>query len=601
MTEFWSNNDRGYRIRLWLDQTSQNIAGNSSQVRVRLALLNTTTTFAQYNCSAYVDLNGQRLNWSGSPDMTSWNSTIMLIDQTITVNHNADGTKQFGFIAGFNGSGGWSPGALNISPGAFTLSTIPRTSSFSGQTVAVGSNMSITINRASGSFTHNLRYAFGSKTGTIATGVATSATWSVPMDFANEMSNATSGRGTIWCDTYSGSTKIGTSHYIFTLTIPDTVKPSFTGFTLEDTNTKVKALLKANTFAQILSLVKATFNGATGAYGSTIKSYRAEVVGKNLSISEQGGIFPLMNFKGAAVIRGYVTDSRGRESAPREIGINLREYFKPSISVSVVRSGASNDILQIIRTVKIAPLTLDNIQKNVMKVLVSTAPLGSETYTSNIGASATFTTQSTLTASTVNLSGTYPANQEFKVKAVVEDLFTTGNEVVAQIGTEEVVSSKAQNAYGFGKIVTKPKVLDSAWPVHAPDFVLNGKSLLDIFYPVGTIYTSNSSANPSTFMGGTWTRFGNGKVLVGVSENEVEFNTIGKTGGEKTHKLTQAEMPSHSHSYTSSGAQNYVKVEPSSTFGRSADKQATTSTAGGDQPHNNLQPYVTVYYWLRTA
>ena len=79
MVEFWSNNDRGYRIRLWIDQTSQNISGNSSQVRVRLALLNTTTTFAQYNCSAWVDLNGQRLNWSGSPSMTSYNSIFFLI------------------------------------------------------------------------------------------------------------------------------------------------------------------------------------------------------------------------------------------------------------------------------------------------------------------------------------------------------------------------------------------------------------------------------------------------------------------------------------------------------------------------------------------
>ncbi|VUC64703.1 phage structural protein [Streptococcus pseudoporcinus] len=103
MAEFWSNNDRGYRIRLWIDQTSQNIAGNSSQVRVRLALLNTTTAFAQYSCSAYVDLNGQRLNWSGSPNMTSYNSTIMLIDETITVSHNADGTKTFGLMASFSG------------------------------------------------------------------------------------------------------------------------------------------------------------------------------------------------------------------------------------------------------------------------------------------------------------------------------------------------------------------------------------------------------------------------------------------------------------------------------------------------------------------
>ena len=131
MAEFWSNNDRGYRIRLWIDQTSQNIEGNSSQVRVRLALLNTTNTFSEYSCSAYVDLNGQRLSWSGSPSMLSYNQTIMLIDQTITVGHNADGTKIFGLMASFSGSGGWSPGTLSIGGNAFTLTTIPRASSVS--------------------------------------------------------------------------------------------------------------------------------------------------------------------------------------------------------------------------------------------------------------------------------------------------------------------------------------------------------------------------------------------------------------------------------------------------------------------------------------
>ena len=63
MAEFWSNNDRGYRIRLWVDQVGQDIQNNTSQVRLRLALLNTTTTFAQYQCSAYVEFNTGGLTW----------------------------------------------------------------------------------------------------------------------------------------------------------------------------------------------------------------------------------------------------------------------------------------------------------------------------------------------------------------------------------------------------------------------------------------------------------------------------------------------------------------------------------------------------------
>ncbi|TYK87633.1 hypothetical protein E0F59_09920, partial [Streptococcus pyogenes] len=192
MAEFWSNNDRGYRIKLTIDQVSQNTLANSSQVRVKLDLLNTTTTFTQYSCSAYVDLNGQRIDWSDSPSVLRYNSTISLIDRTITVNHNADGTKSFGFIASFSGSGGWSPGTLTVGSGTFTLTTIPRSSSVVVSSGTIGSAITININRQSSSFKHNLRYQWGNKTGTIASDVDTSAVWTIPLDFASDIPNSTS-------------------------------------------------------------------------------------------------------------------------------------------------------------------------------------------------------------------------------------------------------------------------------------------------------------------------------------------------------------------------------------------------------------------------
>ena len=74
MVEFWSNNDRGYRIRLWIDQVGKSDVNNTSDVRVRLALLNQGWTFASYQCSGYVDVFGQRLDYSGSTVMLSRNS-----------------------------------------------------------------------------------------------------------------------------------------------------------------------------------------------------------------------------------------------------------------------------------------------------------------------------------------------------------------------------------------------------------------------------------------------------------------------------------------------------------------------------------------------
>lgn len=109
MVEFWSNNDRGYRIRLWIDQVGQNVQNNTSDVRIRLALLNQWWTFAGYQCYGYVDGFGQRLEYSGSPSMLSNNSEIQLIDRTITVQHADDGTGVFVVRAHFNGSGDTVP------------------------------------------------------------------------------------------------------------------------------------------------------------------------------------------------------------------------------------------------------------------------------------------------------------------------------------------------------------------------------------------------------------------------------------------------------------------------------------------------------------
>ena len=128
-------------------------------------------------------------------------------------------------------------------------------------------------------------------------------------------------------------------------------------------------------------------------------------------------------------------------------------------------------------------------------------------------------------------------------------------------------------------------------------------NILNSVYPVGSIYISVSSANPGLVFGGTWVAFGSGKTLVGVDTGDADFSTAEATGGEKTHTLTIDEMPSHNHDIlkprwsTSVGA-NAVYGSNGSGSGEEYD---TRGYEGGDQPHNNMQPYVVVYFWKRTA
>ena len=135
-------------------------------------------------------------------------------------------------------------------------------------------------------------------------------------------------------------------------------------------------------------------------------------------------------------------------------------------------------------------------------------------------------------------------------------------------------------------------------------------------YPVGCLFeTTNSAFNPQTHFGGTWEQYGAGRVTVGYSAGETEFNAGGKTGGAKTHTLTEAEMPQHRHLLlveTTSGnigatTGNGILRADSSQLGRVVSYSSqielnnTIAERGSSQAHNNLQPYVTVFRWRRTA
>jgi len=158
--------------------------------------------------------------------------------------------------------------------------------------------------------------------------------------------------------------------------------------------------------------------------------------------------------------------------------------------------------------------------------------------------------------------------------------------------------------------------------------------VIQTIYPVGAIYLSTLSTNPNTLLGfGTWVAFAAGQTLIGVGTSDQSF-AAGATGGESNHTLSSGEMPSHthtqsSHTHTDSGhvhgpltggtayamtdnsvttasGSSWFKPSTSSTTTGSASANISSTTAtnnntGGGGSHNNLQPYIVVYMWQRTA
>lgn len=138
-------------------------------------------------------------------------------------------------------------------------------------------------------------------------------------------------------------------------------------------------------------------------------------------------------------------------------------------------------------------------------------------------------------------------------------------------------------------------------------------------FPVGSIYISVTNTNPSSFLGGTWVAFGQGRTLVGVDTSQSEFNTVQKTGGAKTVTLTTSQIPSHTHSLETEfddseivvmrpgpgNDGNNVNVSEGATSSMSYRRAQTlsknTKSSGSGQAHNNMPPFVTVYFWRRVS
>ncbi len=132
------------------------------------------------------------------------------------------------------------------------------------------------------------------------------------------------------------------------------------------------------------------------------------------------------------------------------------------------------------------------------------------------------------------------------------------------------------------------------------------RRILEANNPVGTVREFFVPTNPATLLGfGTWTQIASGRTLVGVDTTDTAFNYAGKIGGEKTHKLTVAELAEHGHELKGClTGEDLAAYNTGNHWGQTyeawkSDKWITKT--GGNQPHNNLQPYYCVYIWRRTA
>lgn len=193
-------------------------------------------------------------------------------------------------------------------------------------TVEMGKSVTINTPAVNSAYRHTLRYSFGGASGTIATDIASSVSWTPPVSLANQIPSATAGSGTIYCDTYSGSTLLGTKSVSITLTVPGSVVPSagtLSAALAEDTS-------GTGLYVKGMGKAKLTLSGASGAYGSSITSYT--ITGGGWTATNGALTTGTLASAGNITFTATVTDSRGRKASTTRT-ISVIDYTKPGVAV----------------------------------------------------------------------------------------------------------------------------------------------------------------------------------------------------------------------------------------------------------------------------
>lgn len=620
---------------------TQNVEGNYSDVTVRSYWKCVNTSYYTFDtvgtraASITVSTSAGTLGSetiSKRFDLAPWPSNPYLIQTlTVRVQHGADGSAPaINITARANGTASsYGPSSSTSSSGDcvasdfVTLDTIPRASkpTLGATSINLGSSVSIYTNAASSSFRHKIYYNWYSTTNgspnwiNIGLGVEDGLLWTLPLTFANNLPGTTKGYGTIRCETYNGDTLIGTKDVTFEGVVPDTAefRPKCaievtdpTGYAAQY-GSFVKGLSKFN--------IKVT---PTLAYKSPIARYTVLANGQSYGGAEvtTGVVAELQG-----TIQATVTDERGRPSTLASEPYTALDYFKPTISALNVHrcdaNGTENDqgdYVQATFSAAVAPLNSLNSAKYVLRYTI-------------MGDGSATTTEVELTA----LEGRYQVtdytaapfaadgNSTYSVElAVTDDISPTTRATSVSTAFTLMNWGPEGRSMAIGKVAEKPGTLEVALDLEVQgDAALpkgttfGGASLLNIIYPVGSIYMSVTNTSPATFLGGTWEQIQDRFLLAAGSTY-----AAGATGGEATHKLTVSEMPKHTHSFEGNGGSldpdpyTYVGMEgdnyqdrPSFNYGSDYTSQGYVSlaTTGGGAAHNNMPPYLAVYIWKRTA
>lgn len=435
-------------------------------------IINVPTT-GHWDCS--LNVGGSVV--SGSVSASIGADWVLMLTATVPITHNSDGSKSITISASAYGPSGTSYSGLQTSgSGTAVLDNIPRASSASFGFFTMGTAGTITISRASSSFTHDVYIKFGSKYVCIAYDVGTSATWNPAVaDYAPEIPNALSGTGTLTLYTYQNRNLIGSKSYSFTLSVPASVVPTISSVAVSEA---VSGLAdKFGAYVQNKSKLAVSITAA-GTYGSTIQSYTTTI--QSRSYAGVSFTSDILTASGTIQLTVKVTDSRGR-TASTTASVSVTAYSPPQITtLNAWRIDVSGN-------------QTDDGERMALQLAYAIASVGGKndrtlTVKYRQGSAGAFETISSGTAET-SYSGTVnytdapelSTDHTYAIQVTLADYFTSVSYSV-EIPTAkyilDILDTKDGSAYG--KAAEERDLLDVAWNIRArKNLTVDGYMLLN--------------------------------------------------------------------------------------------------------------------------
>lgn len=462
-------------------------SGSDMQYRVGITInpLNSSGSFFGYPIYAQLTLAGSVVASTtlkaASP--TTWSSAITYTSAWFTVSNKTSGTTALA-IRLYSGSG-----SSRDQTYTYALAVDASKSDVSATSGYIGSPLTISITRYSTAFTHTLKYSFVNASGTIITKTsATSVSWTPGMSLCSQIPSALQAACTITCETYDGSTLVGSSTYSVNIAVPKHVQlePQAGSVVVSPYNVGTRAESIA-AFVQNYSKAEASINTAkistANSYGATPKSYRFSFEG--VSIEAAPYRTGLLTTAGTKKITCYITDTRDRTTSI-DVEFTVYAYTAPKLSdISIFRcnsAGAANDEGTYISAK--GSFTFSSLGGNNSATL-------SVRYGKNGETPGAYTNMTNGQALIIG-SGNVRIDSSYVVEILLIDRLGQGVHYTDYIDTAAVFfkANEGGTAAGFGKPPERDNVLDIAWDLQTRGDLYVGpgaKKMADFVIEEGTV------------------------------------------------------------------------------------------------------------------